>query len=90
MLLSAVRAYVTENPWSHLVIARIVIAPGKRDEVEVMEVPQSLQLTALGHTGWDILSEQLDAKANASPRTDTRAAVLWHVHGGKVLRWWPA
>lgn len=87
LLLSAVAAYVTENPWAHLVVARLVHG---RADVDVMEVPQTLQLTALGHTGWDILSQQLDGNANIEPRTDTRAAVLWHVHGGKALRWWPA
>lgn len=86
MLLHGIRAFVLENPWAHLVIARIKLPVG---EVEVTDVPQSLQLTALGHTGWDILSQELDKHANVVQRIDTRAAVLWHVHGGKVLRWWP-
>ena len=83
-LLSAVRGYVTENPWAHLVLARVY---HERPDVDVMEVPQTLQLTALGHTGWDMLSQELTPKADVVQRTDTRAAVLWHVHAGIAIRW---
>ena len=87
MLLDAVRAFIMENPWAHLVIARIYL---DRPDVEVSEVPHALQLTALGHTGWDILSQELDSTADVVERTDTAAALLWHVHAGVALRWWPA
>jgi hypothetical protein len=86
-MLTAVAAFIMENPWAHLVVARVRHG---RPDVEVEEVPHRLQLTALGHTGWDILSQTLDEHANVIPRDDTRAALLWHVHAGKALRWWPA
>jgi hypothetical protein len=85
-LMYAIRAFVAENPFAHLVVARLL---NDAADPEVTEVPPGLQLTALGHTGWDILSQRLDEQAMVHQRDDTRAAVLWHVHGGKVLRWWP-